>query len=54
MQREDGEIAIRLLVDAGRETAAAVDDAAGRLGKWLGTARVKSRFRTPVERELLG
>ena len=54
VQREDGEIAIRLLVDAGRETAAAVDDAAGRLGKWLGTARVKSRFRTPVERELLG
>ena len=54
VQREDGEIAIRLLVDAGRETGAAVDDAAGRLGKWLGTARVKSRFRTPVERELLG
>ncbi len=54
VQREDGEIAIRLLVDAGRETAAAVDDAAGRLGKWLGSARVKSRFRTPIERELLG
>ena len=54
VQREDGEIAIRLLVDAGRETAAAVDDAAGRLRKWLGTARVKSRFRTPVEGELLG
>jgi Winged helix DNA-binding domain len=54
VQREDGEIAIRLLADAGRETAAAVDDAAVRLGKWLGSARVKSRFRTPVERELLG
>jgi Winged helix DNA-binding domain len=54
VQREDGDIAVRLLVDAGRETAAAVDDAAGRLGKWLGAARVKSRFRTPIERELLG
>jgi hypothetical protein len=54
VQREDGEIAIRRLVDAGRETAAAVDDAAGRLGTWLGSARVKSRFRTPIERELLG
>lgn len=54
VQREDGEIAVRLIVDAGRETAGAVDDAAGRLGKWLGSARVKSRFRTPIERELLG
>ena len=54
VQREDGEIAVRLRVDAGRETAAAIDDAAGRLGKWLGSARVKSRFRTPIERELLG
>ncbi|MGH9229149.1 MAG: winged helix DNA-binding domain-containing protein [Acidimicrobiales bacterium] len=53
VQRDDGEIAVRLLVDAGRETAVAVDDAAGRLGKWLGSARVKSRFRTPIERELL-
>ncbi|HET6664337.1 MAG TPA: winged helix DNA-binding domain-containing protein, partial [Acidimicrobiales bacterium] len=52
-QRDDGEVAIRLLVDTGRETAAAVDDAAARLGKWLGSARVKSRFRTPIERELL-
>jgi DNA glycosylase AlkZ-like len=54
VQREDGEIAVRLLVDAGRETGAAIDDAAGRLGKWLGSVRVKSRFRTPIERELLG
>ena len=54
VQRGDGEIAVRLRVDAGRETAAAIDDAAGRLGKWLGSARVKSRFRTPIERELLG
>jgi hypothetical protein len=54
VQREDGEVAVRLLDDAGRETAVAVDDAACRLGKWLGAARVKSRFRTPIERELLG
>jgi hypothetical protein len=54
VQREDGDVAVRLLVDAGREAAVAIDDAAGRLGKWLGAARVKSRFRTPIERELLG
>ncbi len=54
VQREDGEIAIRLLVDAGREATAAIDDAAERLAKWLGPARVKSRFRTPIERQLLG
>ena len=54
VQREDGEIVVRLTVDAGRETATAIDDAAGRLAKWLGLARVKSRFRTPIERELLG
>lgn len=53
VQREDGEIALRLLVDTGRDVAAAIDAAAGRLGKWLGAARVKSRFRTPIERELL-
>jgi hypothetical protein len=52
-QRDDGEVAVRLLVDTGRETAAAIDEAADSLGKWLGPARVKSRFRTPVERELL-
>jgi hypothetical protein len=54
VQPEDGEIVVRLTVDAGRETATAIDDAAGRLAKWLGPARVKSRFRTPIERELLG
>src|ERR671918_519762 len=52
-QRADGEVAVRLLVDTGREAAAAIDEAAARLGKWLGPARVKSRFRTPIERELL-
>jgi hypothetical protein len=54
VQREDGDVAVRLLVDAGREAAVAVEDAAGRLGRWLGAARVKSRFRTPIERDLLG
>src|SRR5918996_4847241 len=52
-QRADGEVAVRLLVDTGREAAAAIDEAAARLGNWLGPARVKSRFRTPIERELL-
>jgi len=54
VQREDGDIAVRLLVDTGRDAAAAIDDAAERLRKWLGSARVKSRFGTPIERELLG
>jgi DNA glycosylase AlkZ-like len=53
-QRDDGEIALRLLLDMGGEVATAIDDAAERLAKWLGPARVKSRFRTPIERELLG
>jgi hypothetical protein len=51
-QRADGEIVYRLLEDVGGDTVAAVDDAAGRLAKWVGTARVTPRFRTPLEREL--
>jgi hypothetical protein len=51
-QRGDGEIALRLLADVGREASAAIDAAAGRLAEWLGPARVKPRFRTPVELEL--
>jgi hypothetical protein len=51
-QRADGDVALRLLQDVGRETAAAVEAAAGRLAEWVGPVRVKPRFRTPLEREL--
>jgi hypothetical protein len=51
-QRKDGEIALRLLEDAGAEAAAAVEAEAERLGAWFGAVRVTPRFRTPLEREL--
>ncbi len=50
--RPGGEIAWRLLEDAGRGTAAAVQDAAARLTAWLEGSQVVPRFRTPLEREL--
>ncbi|RAY16607.1 winged helix DNA-binding domain-containing protein [Actinomadura craniellae] len=53
-QRADGEIAVRLLADAGAEATAAVDIAAGRLRAELGDVRVTPRFRTPLERDLSG
>jgi hypothetical protein len=54
-QRPDGEIAVRLLEDAGAEAAAALAAEAQRLGAWIGPGtRVTPRFRTPLERELSG
>ena len=53
-QRKDGEIAYRLLEDAGAGAVRAVEAAAGSLGAWLGEVRVTPRFRTPLERELAG
>jgi hypothetical protein len=53
-QRPDGQIVIRLLEDVGAEAAAAVDAAADELGRLLGKARITPRFRTPLERELVG
>jgi hypothetical protein len=50
--RPSGEVAYRLLEDAGSDAAAAVAAEAARLETWLGTARVTPRFRTPLEREL--
>ena len=53
--RPDGEIAVRLLEDAGAEAAAAIDAEAGRLREWIGDdprLRITPRFRTPLEREL--
>ena len=55
-QRPDGEIARRLLVDVGREAAAAIEAEADRTTAWLGSTRItpRSRARSPIERELLG
>ncbi len=56
-QRKDGEIAVRLLEDAGAEAAAAIAAEAGRLREWIGSdpkTRITPRFRTPLERELAG
>jgi hypothetical protein len=52
-QRQDGEIAVRLLEDAGGEAAAAIAAEAQRLREWIGPGtRITPRFRTPLEREL--
>jgi Winged helix DNA-binding domain len=54
-QRKDGEIAVRLLEDAGAEAAAAIAAEAERLRGWIGSGvRITPRFRTPLERELCG
>jgi hypothetical protein len=52
--RKDGRVTTRLLVDRGREVAAAVEAAAERLGDRLGGVVVVPSFRTPLERELSG
>ncbi len=51
-QRQDGEIAYRLLEDVGADAEAAVAAEAESLARWLGDVRVTPRFRTPLEREL--
>ena len=54
-QRQDGEIAVRLLEDAGAQAAAAISAEAERLREWIGPGvRITPRFRTPLERELAG
>jgi hypothetical protein len=53
-QRPSGEIAHRLLEDVGAEVAAAVEREAGRCAGWFGEVRAVPRFRTPLERELVG
>ena len=52
-QRQDGEIAVRLLEDVGTEAGAAITAEADRLRVWIGPgAKITPRFRTPLEREL--
>ncbi|MFF4318541.1 winged helix DNA-binding domain-containing protein [Streptomyces sp. NPDC001568] len=53
-QRPDGAIVWRLLRDRGRAATEAVTAEAARLAAWVGDARVTPRFRTPLERELVG
>lgn len=53
-QRDDGEIAWRLLEDVGRDLEAIVAEHAAGLEEWLGELRFVPRFRTPLERELSG
>jgi hypothetical protein len=53
-QRGSGEVVFRLLEDVGAAAVAAAEDQAARWTAWLGAARVKPRFRTPLERELSG
>ena len=52
-QRQDGEIAVRLLEDIGAEAATAITAEAQRLREWIGpSVRITPRFRTPLDREL--
>ena len=46
-QRATGEIAFRLLEDAGTDAVGAVQAEAERLRGWIGSVRVTPRFRTP-------
>ena len=53
-QRQDGEIAVRLLEDIGAEAATAITAEAQRLREWIGPGvRITPRFRTPLDRELV-
>jgi hypothetical protein len=53
-QRKSGEVVVRFLEDVGAEPVAAAEEQAAQLQEWLGPARVSPRFRTPLERELVG
>ena len=49
-----GEIAFRVLDDVGAEAMRRIEREAERLSAWLGDVQVTPRFRTPLERELVG
>jgi len=52
-QRRDGEIALGLLEDVGREARAAIDAEAERLRGWLGDVRFSPGFLPPFQRSLV-
>jgi hypothetical protein len=51
-QRRDGEIAVGLLEDVGRDARAAIDAEAERLRAWLGETRFSPGFLPPYQRSL--
>ncbi|NNL14427.1 MAG: winged helix DNA-binding domain-containing protein [Acidimicrobiia bacterium] len=51
-QRPDGEVAVRLLEEVGKQATAMIDSEAAALTLWLDGTVVTPRFRTPLEREL--
>jgi winged helix DNA-binding protein len=51
-QRENGEIAFRLLEDVGREAISAIEAEAGRVSDWIGDTRFSPTFLPPFQREL--
>jgi hypothetical protein len=51
-QRRDGEIALGLLEDVGRDARAAIDAEAERLAVWIGDARFSPGFLPPFQRKL--
>jgi hypothetical protein len=51
-QRKDGEIAIGLLEDVGRDARAAIDAEAERASAWLGDVRFSPGFLPPYQRKL--
>jgi hypothetical protein len=53
-QTPDGEVSVALLEAVGAEAQAMVAAEAARLAEWLGDARVRPRFRTPLEQQLAG
>lgn len=53
-QRPDGEVALQILVDIGKDAQMAAEREAASLATWLGDIRFTPRFRTPLERELTG
>ena len=53
-QRRDGEIALGLLEDVGRDARAAIDAEAARVQAWLGDVRFSPGFLPPFQRGLAG
>jgi len=52
-QLHDGRVVLRLLEDVGAEARRAIEVEAERVSGWLGPSRVRPRFRTPLEQELM-
>jgi hypothetical protein len=52
-RKEDGEVVLGLLEDAGSDACTAIAAEAQRVRDWIGDVRVTPRFRTPLERELV-